>query len=142
MSNKEWGGTQFLNIVEQYEKEIVYFAQKLGLYDQIGTYFQEGLYGLWEAYNSYDPITGDFSAWAKPKIKYRMTNHLWQNEYRFQKNQLLSNMVQSVKKEVSTIDNSYHWSPIQQKLTVNQWKWLYDQVILRGLMHQAGEEEM
>lgn len=142
MNSKEWGGTQFLNIVEQHENEIVYFAQKLGLYNQFEGCYQEGLYGLWEAYESFDSVKDGFSTWANTKVKCRMKHHLCQNSNRFQECQLLSTMIQLFTRNVSAADNSYHWSTIQQKLTVNQWKWLYYHIVLVKSMHQTGEEEI
>ncbi|HLS09188.1 sigma factor [Lentibacillus sp.] len=129
LCNDEWKRSSFLNIVQLYEKELFYFVEKLGLSNYYAEYFQEGVYGLWEAYKSFDSTKGDFSAWVNSKMTFRMTNYFWQNKYRFQQSQMLSNLMHSGTGNRLAVNHSYHWSKIQTKLTVNQWKWLHFHII-------------
>ncbi|SFA87476.1 hypothetical protein SAMN04488072_1035 [Lentibacillus halodurans] len=92
---------------------------------------------MWKAYKSIDSFNGNFSSWAKTNIQIEMASDVLQNDDRMQQYELLSNMLQS---DIPSNAHSglNHLDRIQEKLTVNQWKWLYNYIIL----HQsAGEEE-
>lgn len=142
ISKRGKSGELFSDIVEKYEKEIYSHVRRLGLYDTTGKYFQEGVFGLWEAYKTFDSLNGDFTLLANTNIKSSITNRSWQTEYRFEQNHLLSVMLQQDTTNGPNVNisiNQYDWSTIQEKLTVNQWKWLYYHVILDKLPKQIGD---
>ncbi|WP_167751313.1 sigma factor [Lentibacillus salicampi] len=124
----------FLDHVKQYDGCIYFFARRLGLYDYCGTYFQEGLFGLWEAYRTFDAANGEFSAHAGAKIKSRLLDYWRQNHNRYwigqQINSTLKWELHENLRQVHREDDPYLLNGIRSKLTINQWKWLYVNVIL------------
>jgi len=49
---------KFEEIFKQNEKRIYYHMHKLAIRDPFGEFYPEGLYGMWTAYQKYEPNKG------------------------------------------------------------------------------------
>ncbi|MFC4557572.1 sigma factor [Virgibacillus kekensis] len=139
-----WGGAAtFMEVVEQNEKRIYFFIHKMGIKDQYGDYYQEGLFALWSAYKTFDPAKGEFSTYLNHQIRYRLADLKRTTHQRFTRDKFLSealkwNMPTSI---TETPNDPFLWERVQSQMTVNQWKWVYYNIILDKSLKSIAEQE-
>ncbi|MGP4077074.1 sigma-70 family RNA polymerase sigma factor [Halobacillus sp. K22] len=121
----------FAKVVEENKRLIYYHIRKLNIIDRNGDFFAEGLYALWQAYDTYDEEAGTLKSYINWKIrntlidKIRKDNRTVESETRFQDHVIHMQLYQVE----DVVFDPYLWKSIRRLLTDNQWKWIYYSII-------------
>lgn len=145
MRNSQGGFHSFMEIVEQNERRIHFFIHNLGIYDQKGNYFQEGLFALWGAYQTFDETKDTFNKHVDHKIKDALMDTLTKQKRQIEKEQEVMRILQWNQSLYSTrLTSTYDpflWKNSQSKFTINQRKWIYQTIILDKPLKFIAEKE-
>ncbi|ASN04693.1 sigma factor [Virgibacillus necropolis] len=122
----------FYEVAINFEEMIYFYIRELQIKQPYDDYFQEGLFALWVAHQTFDAEKGDFSTYANRKIKNRILNVKKRESSRAYKDLLVreSLLKQGVNIPILPVEDPYLWKAVQSKMTVNQWKWIYHYIIL------------
>ncbi|WP_164668037.1 hypothetical protein [Virgibacillus doumboii] len=126
----------FIEVLEQHEDWVNFFIHKLGIYDQYGEYYQEGLVALWNAYNIFDTSQGAFHTYANNQIEIRLAEMKLKNSGRFSKDKFLVEVFNGDIKQTLTDSpkSQFLWEKVQSRMMVNRWKWFYSNILMDHLL--------
>lgn len=128
MENNKHEKVSFYEVAKDFENMIDYHINQLHIRQPYDEYFQEGLYTLWKVYQMHDAKVDGFSIFASNEIRYRLLI-MKREESSLVSNHNFINL--GLKQQAL---NSIHnpCESIQSKLMVNQWKWMYQFILLDG----------
>lgn len=149
-------GISFEEILEQNERRIYYHIFKLRIDDPHKEYYQEGLFAMWRAYETYRPDKGPMSTYFNFIIRNRLID-LLRRERR-----LLIIDEQITRLETSQIDNGNRlrkhgpsmlesgeisvkdqelWAQVRSVLTAKQWRWLKLYIFMDMSINEVANNE-
>lgn len=148
----------FEEIFEQNERRIHYHLHKLNIRDPHHEFFQEGLIGMWKAYEQYQPNKGPLGTYFNFMIRNRLIDSIRKESRRMEKEVLASKDEEAAfdteifqKTNNSTLEDSSleeslkHnpdlWKHIKGLLTEKQWKWLKYYIIEDLTIKEIAEQE-
>ncbi|MEJ8766075.1 MULTISPECIES: sigma-70 family RNA polymerase sigma factor [unclassified Oceanobacillus] len=148
----------FEEIFEQNERRIHYHLHKLNIRDPHHEFFQEGLIGMWKAYEKYQPNKGPLGTYFNFMIRNRLIDSIRKESRRIEKEVLASkdeegafdteifHKANNATLEGSSLDehlkhNSDLWKHIRDLLTEKQWKWLKYYVIEDLTIKEIAKQE-
>lgn len=139
----------FEEIFKQNERRIHYYIHRLHIRDSSEDFYREGLFALWNAYETYQPDKGPMATYFNFMIRNRMIdlirkekkaaekieNYTTQNKHQlddgnYRKGKMNKTSINNFI-EVSP-DNAELWEGLKENLTSNQWKWVY-YYVLKGM---------
>lgn len=118
---------EFERIVKENENLIHYHIRSLHIRDGNEDFFSEGLFALWNAYLTYKPELGAFSTYISWKIRNALIDKI-RKDARSQEveslyqTHLLHNEQHIVEDEIT---DQWLWKQVRERLSENQWKWVY-----------------
>ncbi|WP_164669387.1 sigma-70 family RNA polymerase sigma factor [Virgibacillus doumboii] len=137
----------FEELVEQNKRRIHYQMHKMNIGDPHGYFFQEGLIALWKANESYHPDKGPLATYFNYTIRNRLIDSFrkeisYKNKQKKAFQEQLTDITdgnhrcQQEKTELPVSETDLPltdpilWKTLKSQLTENQWKWLYNYIIL------------
>ncbi|WP_347862367.1 sigma-70 family RNA polymerase sigma factor [Salimicrobium sp. PL1-032A] len=133
----------FEAIVQKHEKRIYYFVHHLGIRDQEGDYYQEGVIALWDAYETFDEGKGCFDTYTNWKIKNAMIDRIRKENRYLEKEEhymRLNTYTEGFESPCELQDERW-WQDIKGQLTENQWKWVVQFIIYDCSVAQIAAKE-
>ncbi|GAB3049130.1 sigma-70 family RNA polymerase sigma factor [Virgibacillus ainsalahensis] len=136
----------FEEIMEQNERRIHFHINRLHIRDDNQEFYREGLFALWNAYESYQPDKGPMATYFNYIIRNRLID-LIRKENRT--NEIKDQFIQENKVEYTDgnhirgtegttpipgqtdilLEDTALWQQLKTALTQNQWKWVYYHII-------------
>lgn len=131
----------FEDIVNQNEKRIHYYINQLKIRDNNEDFYSEGLFALWNAYETYEPNKGPMGTYFNYTIKNRLIDQIrkevqaqeklkhytLKNKFQFNDGNYLSGLASNKpilgSKDIS-MGNDELWDQLETHLTNKQWKWV------------------
>ncbi|WP_226376825.1 sigma-70 family RNA polymerase sigma factor [Oceanobacillus halotolerans] len=136
----------FDTIFKQNERRIHYHIHKLHIQDPHNEFYQEGLYALWKAYETYEPTKGPMATYFNYTIRNQLIDMIRKRnrEGENQEKIVLEHKTQTtdgnhIRKEGSAVDLQHMsdillddtelWQNLQHYLTDKEWNWIYFYII-------------
>ncbi|WP_044476862.1 sigma-70 family RNA polymerase sigma factor [Oceanobacillus massiliensis] len=131
----------FEEIFSQNEKRIHYYINRLDIRDPNEDFYEEGLFALWKAYETYEPDKGPMTTYFNYLIKHRLIDRIRKENNSKKKLEhfklvnraffndgnykcgLGTNTTLKQSEDI-TAANDQLWSNLKQHLSENQWKWV------------------
>ena len=150
----------FEEIFKQNERRIHYHIHRLRIQDFNKDFYREGIFALWNAYETYQPDKGPMATYFNFMIRNRMIDLIRKETRAAEK---IENFIEQNKsqlddgnyrkgKETSTPINNFteilpdgaeYWERLKENLTLNQWKWVYYYILReKSLKDIAIQEEV
>ncbi|MGJ9458656.1 sigma-70 family RNA polymerase sigma factor [Oceanobacillus sp. CF4.6] len=131
----------FEEVFSQNEKRIHYYINRLQIRDTNEDFYEEGLFALWKAYETYEPDKGPMATYFNYSIKNRLidrirkeNNALEKMDHFIRNNKYLyddGNYACGLDSNTSIKNNREFfsandqlWERLKKHLSVNQWKWV------------------
>lgn len=132
MEKSKYGKMSFYELANKFENTIYDLIHQLHIKQPYDDFFQEGLFALWKVYQMYDTEKEEFSTFAKNEIENGLLQFKLKHPTRLTKDIVVSQVLlkQGIASILKPIDDPYVRKTIQSKMTVNQWKWIYQYIIL------------
>ncbi|MBP1970758.1 RNA polymerase sigma factor (sigma-70 family) [Virgibacillus natechei] len=142
---KQYLGLSFEEVVEQNEARIYYQLHDLRITDHHEEFYQEGLYAMWEAYQTYQLDKGSMGTYFNYMIRNRIIDLMRKNRLdrdhdtffyheetkRYESgNRWRDRDLPALDLMGIPIDDAYLWEQVKGMLTVNQWKWMHYYILL------------
>lgn len=148
----------FEEIFEQNQRRIHYQLHQLNIRDHHHEFYQEGLIGMWKAYEKYEPNKGPLGTYFNFMIRNRLIDLIRKENRRMEREVLASkdeeaafdteifHKANNAALTESSLDeyfkqNSDLWKYIKELLTEKQWKWLKYYVIEDLTIKEIAEQE-
>lgn len=133
----------FEKIVQTHEKRIHYFIHHLGIRDDEGDFYQEGLIALWNACTTYVAGRSDFSTYVNWKIKNALIDQIRQRQRHAEKEEHYHRMTGRPETEYVPREmfDEELWKGIRGMLTENEWKWVTQFIIEDKAVAQIAVKE-
>ncbi|WP_153729528.1 sigma-70 family RNA polymerase sigma factor [Salinibacillus xinjiangensis] len=119
--------SDFQEVINDHERIIYHLIQKYGIRDPQGEFYQEGLFALWRAYETYEEKQGKFSSYAYFLIQkallslIRARNHQKEKDEVYRAHQTIDMSQVSATLEMGF--DPYLYDQIKEVLTDNEMKW-------------------
>ncbi|MGM8365300.1 sigma-70 family RNA polymerase sigma factor [Virgibacillus sp. W0181] len=148
----------FEEIVKQNERRIYFYIHKLDVKDPHKEFYQEGLVAMWNAYETYRPDKGPLATYFNYTIRNRMID-LLRKKKREQdaKEAVVKEESQKIdlgnrtrKRETTAlihdqtdipVTDTHFWQQVKNRLTKNQWKWVYYFIVENIPIKDIAEQE-
>ncbi|MEN1969853.1 sigma-70 family RNA polymerase sigma factor [Lentibacillus sp. N15] len=146
----------FEEVLRNYEKIIYYHIHKLHIHDPHQEFYQEGLYALWQAYQTFQPNKSKLSTYLHSMIHNHLIDVLRKQECQQRYDRLYIREIMTHQEsgnrccytKIPVCDEPWIasfevdlWQWLHALLTVNQWKWV-KYFILKGLSnHEIAMKE-
>ncbi|MFD1608854.1 sigma-70 family RNA polymerase sigma factor [Oceanobacillus luteolus] len=144
----------FEEIFKQNENRVHYQMHKLGIRDQDGEFYSEGIYAMWRAYKRYEPDKGPMSTYFNYTIRYSLLDLMRKKIQQKEKEQAyLNKEITSITSgnrssnsslipipEMKIIDEKL-WKDVFSHLTVKQRKWVYYAIIRDMPLKEIADKE-
>lgn len=132
MIENEYKKVSFYEVAAEFEGMIYFHIHQLHIKQPYDDYFQEGLFALWKAHKMFDAEKGEFPTYANRRIRNGLLDVKKQESSRAHKDMLVRQSIlkQGLDNPVKSFDDPYLWKAVQSKMTINQWKWIYQYIIL------------
>ena len=148
----------FEEVLKQNERRIHYHINRLKVRDTHQEFYQEGLFAMWNAYESYQPDKGPLSTYFNFIIRNRMIDLLRKktrqqkgDEAYYRERELVHE--DGNKYRTGTVfypvpklpglsaRDAVNWDEIKSQLTENQWKWVQYFIIRDMSLKEVAEHE-
>nr|WP_149473780.1 sigma-70 family RNA polymerase sigma factor [Oceanobacillus polygoni] len=148
----------FEEIVNQNEKRIHYYIYQLKIRDNNEDFYSEGLFALWNAYETYEPNKGPMGTYFNFTIKNRLIDQIrkevqaqeklkhytLKNKFQFNDGNYLSGLASNKpilgSKDI-TLGNDELWDQLETNLTNKQWKWVNYYILNDMSVKEIAEKE-
>lgn len=146
----------FEEVFKAYEKRIYYHIRRLNIYDPHQEFYQEGLYAMWKAVQTYQPEKSRFSTHLHHTI-YNGLVDLMRTKVRQQRYDIIfckegtqkqksGNRYRNVDMPMhddpaATLHESELWENIASTMTPNQWKWVKYHIFIGMSNREIAEQE-
>lgn len=121
------GGKTFVEFAGENDFIIHKQMNKLGIQDFHGEFFQEGIICLWGVYLDFGDCEDLVFAFANFRMRHRLS--VMQHDYpSYRKRQGIFAL--NASKGSAIFHNLHIQNAIQDRMTLNQWKWTYHHLLL------------
>lgn len=121
----------FEDFVKQNERRIHFHIHLLHIKDVHNEFYQDGLYALWNVYQTYQPDKGSINSYLNWKIRNRLIDALRKKDRQQKHEAPLSD--EKIANQATVRDSEmdpYFWEAVRAQLTANQWKWVHYFIVL------------
>ncbi|PAV31591.1 hypothetical protein CIL05_02730 [Virgibacillus profundi] len=136
----------FEEIFKQNERRIHFHINRLNIQDSNQDFYREGIFALWNAYETYKPDKGPMATYFNYNIRNRLIDMIRKDNRRNEVQETFiieniadfndGNYIRSSDSSTSitnvsdtVLENQEMWQQLKAQLTENQWKWVYYHII-------------
>jgi RNA polymerase sigma factor (sigma-70 family) len=148
----------FEEIFNLNEKRIHYYINRLHIQDNNEDFYEEGLFALWNAYETYEPDKGPMATYFNYTIKNRLIDRIrkenstvkklehykLENKYLYDDGNYICGQASNTSipcKEGTSMPNTQLWEQLETHLSMKQWKWVKYHIIEELSMKEIARKE-